>query len=210
MHIDGPATVDEMIGAFLRAELRSDRWGDDHVRNSLSAHGWPATLVSDPDISDPTANERRAQVLSDYRGWPDRLLFLRFPSDVVWHHATLQPGEVEDVLGANYRTWLLLSNGTRRVADCAHAARTGPLPKLPPGEDRTNVAEAAVRAHWVARRYAAGEDLGPPILVAPSSLSPVIGVEGHTRLIGWALARRDEPIPVIVGTSDHLADWAFF
>lgn len=68
------------------------------------------------------------------------------------------------------------------------------------------MADAAVRAHWIARRYGAGDVLEPPILVAPFSRSPIVAVEGHTRLIGWLIADRPEPFPVIVGLSDRIAE----
>ena len=211
MRDTGPSSADEMVAAFLRAEIDSDRWGDDHVRPGLAAHGWPTTLVEDPDTTDADANINRARILTEYRGWQDnRWLFEGFPNDVEWRRAELEPTDVAEVLGAGFPTWLLLSGGSRRVVDCAAAARTGPLPTLPMGEARVHVAEAAMRSHWVARRYALGELLGPPILVAPWSRAPLVAIEGHTRLIGWSLATRPEPLPVILGLSDSLARWKWF
>jgi hypothetical protein len=43
----GASSVDEMVAAFLRAEIDSDRWGDAQIRPRLAVHGWPVALVED-------------------------------------------------------------------------------------------------------------------------------------------------------------------
>jgi hypothetical protein len=207
MRITGQASVDEMIASFLLAEIDGARPNADAIRRALTRYEWPESLVRNADLTDAAANAQRAQLLDESRGWPDKWLFERFPADVEWHRAELDSGEVGDVLSVNDQTWLDLSHDSRRIADCATSARTGPLKSLPAGEARMNVAEAAVRGHWIARRYAAGDLLEPPILVAPTSGSPLIALEGHTRLVGWQLVERTDPLPIILGLSDHLGSW---
>jgi hypothetical protein len=202
MRLTAPSSVDEMVAPFLRAEIDADR---SSVGSYLAAHKWPESLVWDPDTTDLVDNGRRAELLAEHRGWlRNAFLFRGFPPDVAWHRAELDPADVGQVLGANVQTWRLLSGGTRRFADAAAAARTGHVSL------DSDLVGAAGRACLVAARYTAREILEPPILVAPSSRSPIVALEGHTRLVAWLLADRLEPLPAIVGFSDHISDWRLF
>jgi hypothetical protein len=55
---------DEMVLAFLSAEVDSPRFGAD-ARSALG----DLELVRDPDLSDTHANQRRRSALARYRGW---------------------------------------------------------------------------------------------------------------------------------------------
>lgn len=194
-----------MVAAFLRAEIDADRWAPTVLLPRLAVRGWPESLLRTPDLTDADANSKRAELLGEARGWQrGTFLFVGFPPAVDWHRAELDPDDVGDVLGANYPTWVHLSGGSRRVADSAAAAGLGPLLR------DLDVLDAAIRAHWIARRYRSGEALERPILVAPESGRPIIAIEGHTRLIGWILAGRQEPLSVIIGLSDRIAEWHWY
>jgi len=204
MRLIQPSSADEMVASFLRAEIDSDVWGAGNVVPRLAAHGWPETLVRQPDLTDPQANRDRAQLLGEYRGWQTgTYLFGGFPADVVWHQAEMDRAEVAEVLGARFPTWLELSGVSRRVADSASATVVGPILN----RDAANMAR---RANLVARRYREGELLEPPIVVATMSANAIVAVEGHTRLVAWAVAERPEPLRVILGLSDRISEWSFY
>ena len=211
MRITGGSSPEEMVAAFLLAEIESDRWGEDFVLPLLKRNGWPESLVRTPNLADRGANVQRAQLLAEYRGWENNLLMCpEFPRDVDWRKAELDPADVGQVLGARFPTWDTLSGGSRRVADCVSVARHGPLPKLPHGELREGIAEAVARSYWLAHRYRSGDELPPPILVTPRVHHPIVAIEGHTRLIAWSLADRADPLTVILGISDQLNGWCRF
>lgn len=88
-------TEDDMIAAFLRAELHSDRFGS-AVRAAMLRHRLPTCAVEDPHVSDTRQNAWRLAVLRDYRRYGlDHSLFDGFPyGDVVWSRAALTPDEV--------------------------------------------------------------------------------------------------------------------
>jgi hypothetical protein len=188
-----------MVAAFLRAEIDGDRWSS-WIVQGLAAHGWPESLIRTPDLTDAAANAHRSWLLNVYRGWArDDLLFRGLPPDVAWHDAELDRADVAAALGANVEPWIALSSGSRRFGDMAAAVRAGGLTGDP--------ADTADRASRIADRYRAREDLERPILVARSEADVPIGVEGHTRLVGWLLADRTEPLPIIVGLSPKISAW---
>lgn len=127
MRLTGTSSVDEMIAAFLRAEIDADRWAPGQVLPRLAAHGWPESLVRDPDTTSVAENTMRAALLREYRGWQtETFLFVAFPPDLEWHRTELERAEIGDVLGANFKTWYNLSGSSRRVADSAAVALVGP------------------------------------------------------------------------------------
>ena len=153
-------------------------------------------------MSDPEANIRRAWLLGEYRGWArDGFLFHRFPPDMRWHDAELEPGDVAAAIAANVEPWISLSGGSRRFGDMAAAFRAGGL------AETNGVHETGDRVSHVAERYRAGEILDPAILVARSSADQLVGVEGHTRLVAWLLADRPGPLTVIVGFGAGIDRW---
>ena len=100
MEILRPATEDEVLECFVRAERDSERYGET-VRKLLERV---------PD--NPGA------VLSAYRAWPDQGLFGGFPRDVRWHRGRVTKDELLEILYINWDWWLRLTNGTRRPRDC--------------------------------------------------------------------------------------------
>jgi hypothetical protein len=100
----GPATEDEMVLEFLRAERKN-------------VPTWARELVDNPNRDNASENERRRQLLSR-RGYPQRdYLFKNFPSDVAWHRAELTVPELVSVRYMDRdQTWLTFSEGTRSIA----------------------------------------------------------------------------------------------
>ena len=69
----------EMVALFLRSELKSERWAD-AIRKVLAARTLPDSLITNPDTSDAAANQQRAHVLGDFRGYKEnRDLFSGYP-----------------------------------------------------------------------------------------------------------------------------------
>jgi hypothetical protein len=112
-----PATEDEMVLAFLQAEI-------------ANIPEWARCIIDEPDLEDESQNERRRCLLSSRGyGW-GMFLFQAFPADVVWHRAALI---VSELGAAKYLarepTWNTFSGGTRLVADGASKVGKLTLPK---------------------------------------------------------------------------------
>lgn len=72
----GPATEDEMIVAFLRAEIDSSRYGENYVRAGLRARGLERRLIDSPNVTDSVENGVRRQLMG-YRGYEVRQALLQ-------------------------------------------------------------------------------------------------------------------------------------
>jgi hypothetical protein len=110
-----PATEDEVLACFVRAERDSERYGD-IVRK----------------LEKRVADDPRA-ILGAYRAWPDQGLFHGFPRDVVWQRARLTRDEVLDILFIDWDWWLRITDGTRRPRDA----------RVEPTENDERIARAA-------------------------------------------------------------------
>ena len=128
MRILRSATEDEVLAAFVRAELDSPRYGET-VRK----------------LVDRVGDNPRA-VLSAYRAWPDQGLFGGFPREVRWSRAALTPDEVLDIRYINWGWWLRLSGGTRSARDAAERIRAGAVPGVTDGPENEVIARGAAAA----------------------------------------------------------------
>ena len=78
----GIAGADEVVLAFLRAEIDSPRFGPVYTGILQRAGRDRATLVDHPDRTDAAARHFRHAMLKSIRGWnDDKLLFAGFPDD---------------------------------------------------------------------------------------------------------------------------------
>lgn len=187
-----------MVLAFLRAELRSPRFGESHVRPLLRGR---TNLVSSPNLHDASENGERRNVLMRYRGFGSgKLLFTGFPSDVVWHSVALRRDDVAELRYADHPTWNCLSGNSRRVAD-------GVL-----NVDRIECPENAnenIRA--VVRDLGRSQQYAPIIIVAEEPSGQHVIVEGHTRATAYCLALgATDEIEAIAGYSPRMKEWSLF
>jgi hypothetical protein len=195
----GPASEQDMLLAFLRAEVESPRFGEAY--RSILARGYLARehLLDRPDTADPKQNLYRREMLKAIRGYgAGQALFTGFPEDVQWRRVELEPGDFGRVRYARFSTWLDLSGGTRRVIDGA-----ANLDTVTAAEN----ANANVRA--VAARLAAGETF-PELILVEAAGDTLALVEGHTRATAHVLAGLTSPVSALVGRSPRMSGWAFY
>jgi len=90
-----PATEADLIAAFLVAEINASReWGP-MIRNFLQAQGIPRRIIDVPDTNNQAESNFRREMLAQYRGCPDRLLFTGFPVGVTWRRVRLEPEDFQ-------------------------------------------------------------------------------------------------------------------
>jgi hypothetical protein len=198
----GPATENQMVLAFLRAEIDSPRFGQiyKHYLDQLQAIGVTRkALLDNADLDSSRDNAQRMAILKAVRGYGgNALLFTRFPNDVRWCRLGLEPADWIRVKYANYPTWVDLSGGTRVVADGAKN-----IDSVVAAENVNQNVKALVVELRKGKRY-------PELIGVKNDNDEIVLVEGHSRATAYAVAKLVEPVQSFVGSSPNMKDWAFY
>jgi len=195
----GSAADKDMVLAFLKAEIDSPRFGS-YYGAILTQWGLDRTLLIDrADLGNMKDNQIRTELLKAVRGYTaGQYLFAGFPPNVQWRRTDLEPTELKRLKYANFPTWVTLSSGSRLVSEGAKNI------------DTIQAAENAdVNIKAVAEQLRRGKRY-PELIVVQGPGEDLIVVEGHTRATAYVLAEHAEPIPLLVGTSSLLHQWAFY
>src|SRR5881394_2166044 len=124
----GPSSPEEMVLAFLRAEIESARFGH-YYNDAIAANRLdPDELINRGDIADARQQALRAALLGAIRGYAkDARLFPGFPTDATWIRVELEADDAHLLRYADYPDWVDFSNGTRLVLDGAARIATATL-----------------------------------------------------------------------------------
>jgi hypothetical protein len=210
MRLLRPASEDEVVAAFLRAE--TDDTGRYRARTleRLRSDGEPLDIVARPDLRNPRQNAYRRRLLGDMRGFGrGDGMFVGFPSRVDWHRAALPRDEVLEVRYIDDRGcddyWVTLSGGSRRPLDAAARIRAGIGPEWAIGVWDLTGCEAVVS------RLCQGS-LPELIVATDPKIGRVVAVEGNGRLTSLALFpdRLPEVIEVFCAIADGLDGWGLY
>jgi hypothetical protein len=174
MRVIGPATEDDMVLAFLRAEVNSSRFSGPLLA-ALAELRLDRSVLDKADLTDAEDNASRRQVLERCRGYRRNAgVFGGFPEDVSWAWAALTPAELADVRYIHWDYWLEVSGGSRRPADAIARMRAQ---WDVPGDDIREIAEGV----------AEGSLPHEIIVVGPPAGDHLVVLEGHVRLTGLLL-----------------------
>jgi hypothetical protein len=203
MHGFRPASESEVVLAFLRGEIDSDRFGNDVRRALIDAGG--LQLALSPDLGSEQENRARERALAAARGWRDTELFEGFPEKVDWYHGVLQPGDLSRVRFIDYSYWNELSGGSRRPVDVLPALRSGRLPAWLTELGTDWCFEFAARL----AKSGAVEDL---IVMATPDLGELVVLEGHARLTAIFVGglQRRLTVRAYLGLSAAIRQWDCF
>jgi hypothetical protein len=198
-----PATEAEVVLAFLRGEVDSERFGED-VRTALVDAGG-LQLVRSPDLTSDRENRARERALAMARGWRDAELFEGFPQQVDWYHGVLPPDVLTRVRFIDYSYWNELSGGSRRPADVLATLRSGRLP----------VWLSELGTDWCAQfaaRLATAEAVEDLIVMATPDLRRLVLLEGHARLTAIFVGglQRRLTVRAYLGLSEAIEQWGCF
>jgi hypothetical protein len=198
-----PASESEVVLAFLRGEIDSDRFGND-VRRALTDAGG-LHLVRSPDLDSEEENRARQHALAAARGWRNTELFEGFPEKVDWYHGVLQPGDLSRVRFIDYSYWNELSGGSRRPADVLPTLRSG---RLPTWLTELGTDWCFEFAAWLAKATAV-DDL---IVMATPDLGELVVLEGHARLTAIFVGglQRRLTVRTYLGLSAAIQQWDCF
>jgi hypothetical protein len=200
MRILQPIDENEVIAAFLRAELDSGRYGA-KLRELLDRDGRDESVLREPSLASADDNAYRRALLDEHRAYDRRDgLFGGFPEHVDWHRASLTRDELLELRYINWDWWLRITAGSRRPLDAARRIRAGEVAGV-----------TAAEHDPIARALASA---GAPELIAATTpaLSPVVVIEGHVRLTAAALFPDLVPdeLEILLGVSPEMARWSEF
>jgi hypothetical protein len=189
---------DEMIAAFLRAEIDSPRHGG-LLMDAVNEIGVGIEVIEHPDCAVEYENEIRRAVLATYRGWGTyESVFGGLPTKTLsWWSALLERSGFERV---EVIQWL--------VDEYPDAFPVRPLRDLRVLKQAAWRAGGSVASTAEALRH--GARPAPPILVSTPDLERLVILEGHTRMQAYALLGEDAPevIEIILGTSPDVHRWS--
>jgi hypothetical protein len=197
----GPASEDEVICAFVRAEIGSSRY-QKQVEEGLLRFGVERSVIDAPNLTDPRENMVRRRLL-DYRGYVSRQgLFTGFPFDVAWRRVKLDADDfhcmryIKDTV-TDTPHWTNLSSGTRLVSDGASNLR------------RQSPDSVFQHIFAIARAVRDGTRLDP-LIAAQHHQDYLVLVEGHSRATAYALERFSGEVDAFVGCSPSMDKWPFY
>jgi hypothetical protein len=196
-----PSSESEMVALFLQQEYAN------HVRYGLvieeclaAEHATP-DLITAANLTSAEGNDTRRRVFARYRGYgtgtPSYLT--DFPSTgVVWNWITLTPDELLDSRMIRYIATHELAANTRSLREAANRISRGELNSA-----------FADRVQDLASRMRNGLQVPPAILVSADDGTTRVILEGHTRLLAYALAPETipSPIEILLGASSDIARW---
>lgn len=191
----GAASEEEVVLAFLRAEIDSPKWGADYLRVLPALDLDRASLIDDANLEDALACDTRKVLLGAVRGYGrDDALFKNFPRDTKWRRVELAPSDFRRLkcISRDDR-WSNLTGGTRLIEEAARNLDTYP--------------ELAERVSVARERIEQGLPMAELITVE-NDAGDLILVEGHTRATAYAMLA-DRPFQSFVGTSPLMSQWHF-
>ena len=195
----GPANEDDVVLAFLQAEIDSARFGSRYA-TILADSGLDRHLVIDhPDRNSQRDNSIRVDLLKHVCGYgTGQALFTGFPANVAWRHVSLEQRDFSKLRYAKCEPWIELSGGTRLVTEGARNVAPGG-----PAEDAAVNIRAVVADLKRGTRY-------PELIGVEGQNGDIILMEGHTRATAYVLSPPPEPIGCIVGSSPTMTSWVFY
>lgn len=192
----------DMVAAFLRAEVDSPRFGPllaDQLRNKRIS----PSILRKPDVRNDTENQIRADLLSESRGYRrNASLFHGFPDDCQWKLVAMTKSDLDNVMYINYDYWVELSGGTRLIADAAKRIRSGKV--------KDEFIDEVMLV--VARDLAEGKSFPEMILATDEQALKFVVLEGHVRMTAYALTPAYIPreLRTIVGFSPNIDKWTLY
>jgi len=177
----GPATEQEMVLAFLKAELNSPRFSVEYQIDRQA-------LIESADLQSFSQNAARLEELKRVKG------ALLLPN-VVWRRVALEKGDLPRLKYANHSHWIGFSRGTRLVSDGSRNVDS--MPNNP-------------RSHILAVAHAFDGGTKFPELIAVTGEeegADIILIEGHVRATAYALAEWPGYIDCFLGTSSNTKQW---
>jgi hypothetical protein len=205
MHHNESVTEDDVVLAFVKAEIDSPLYGPIYQTQLLNLSASRESLIDNADLSDQPQNDLRKTLLRGARGYPDQFLFNNFPRDTVWRRVRLEPNEIVALKNGRFDNWIELTKGSRSVAQGAAEIASGVAAR----SANAAIRKIAREVKEVAEKVRAGHKF-PELIVVQASDGSLILLEGNTRATAYVLAEKSEPTEVFVGSSAQMRFWDWY
>jgi hypothetical protein len=186
------ASSDDMVLAFVRAEIDSPVWGPAYMKAITSLRLERSVLIDQADLKDCRMNSVRAAVLGAVRGFGhNAFLFAGFPRDAQWRRVLVEPPDFDGLTYANCEPFRGLTDETRLINDGARNYKRVPA--------------FAARVDEIKRDIRAG--LSAPDLILVEDRNRLVVLEGNTR--ATARVQISTPFSALVGSSPTMREWVY-
>jgi hypothetical protein len=188
----GPASNDQMVLVFLRAEIESPAWGPRYKQAICVRRVDQTDLIDHANLADAHGNRVRGLILGDVRGYGrNEALFKAFPGEVEWRRVLLDPSDFGILRYVNSGIWPQLTRGSLSVIDGAQNAAADPA--------------LARRVDEISKQISKDAPIQDLILIDDLNGSLVI-LEGNTRATAFVRIKT-KPIFALIGHSPRIRDW---
>ncbi|MHA1540594.1 MAG: hypothetical protein ACTSXL_03175 [Alphaproteobacteria bacterium] len=201
MKIEKKITENDFIDGFLKAEIKSERFGE-KLNKILKKFGTDKEIIINSNLTNQHENKIRKNILKEFRGYSkNEAIFENFPEDITWYDVKITKAELQQIKYINWDYWLDISNNTRSPVEAVKKIRI----------EKINTPE--VQRFIRASNSLKGKNKFPPIIaVAKSFDNYLVVLEGHLRLTAYCL--NDKYIPnelnIILGISQNITKWDLY
>ena len=163
----------EMILEFLKGELNSNRFNNDlnKVLNNLNID---CNIITNGNILNLEENKLRLKIMKEYRGFPDKELFERFPKVIDWKYVSLSEEDLDNIYYIDYDYWNLLSNNTSRPSEAVKVIKNG-----------IEVYDISNQQFLDGVEYLKNNTF-PPVILLTCNDEKYLIIEGHSRMTIYA------------------------
>jgi hypothetical protein len=186
----GTASEDDVVLAFLRAEIDSPKWEPNYSHALRELKLDRVSLVDAADLEDARVCSARKDLLGVVRGYGRNVaLFEGFPKDTTWRRVKVEQPDFQRLkcISKDER-WSKLTGGTRLIREAARNFEDYPV-------------RVAIRR--IEQRLPIAE-----LIIVETGSGDLVLVEGHTRATAYAVLS-DRAFQSFVGISPLMGQWAF-
>lgn len=199
MTIIQQSSENEMILAFLSAEIKSERFNND-LQSALKKLNLSENIIINPDLTDEKQNLERKKILGEYRGYGyHKEMFENFPEQIEWKKCVFNQNDLPNIRYIDYDYWNELSRGTKSPLTAAEEIRKNHIVYDVPNDGFIKAAEFLKKGGKL-----------PQMIFLTSDSKHFVIVEGHQRMTAYAMVPNAfVNIEVFVGftTKNELDKW---
>ena len=166
----------EMIHAFLRTELVSDRFSA-QLKMAMKTLSIDEQLLLSADLENEDENALRKDLLGEFRGYGrNKELFENFPSQIEWSMCSFSEEDLAKIRYIDYSYWNELSAGTRSPLTAAEQVRKG-----------ITIYGQSTDGFLQAAKYIENSGRFQNMIFLTADFNSFVIVEGHLRMTAYAL-----------------------
>lgn len=208
MEIHGPATEDEMIAAFLKAEIDSYLYSGTCIRSELANRHLLEDVIRVPDLDSNEDNNHRSAILLACRGWRSKsepyFLFREWPYTLTWEFVTFTRADLSHMYFGNETEWSKLTQQSLLVTDAAEHIVIGDY------DSSSSLVEAINVIKGIAQNMR--EDVEPVIAMGTQDHSVIVMVDGWKRMTAFAMVETKQELRGFFasGPLSEVQSWHFY